>query len=296
MNKSTHSQNNYLICEHCNHPNALKSHYLTFCEKCGKKIALNFNDWSKSNAGKSFEEYTQLVCKQSIIHWEVETPVARSTIRFNQRTVLFLLAIVAISGISGWGVYQAWQKPDRLQEWAKKHMQFGTTDLEDWEVLRSDHGNFEIRFPGIPVQQKDSPGYFERKIQHTVHRFDPVEGEDINISYCVSYMAFPPDVINSSMISKEQKEEFFNYTLDGFMKKESGVIKSKLDIVYGLYPGKEVIASTQNGLAELKCRFYLVENTLYMLHVTSSYQSSGNKAGDYFLNSFKLLVYAQSVE
>ena len=74
----------------------------------------------------------------------------------------------------------------------------------------------------------------------------------------------------------------------------NGRIISQRSISYGLFPGKEIRVDYENGLAEIKCRLYLVENTLYSLQVTSAAQNKKNKARDFFLNSFKLLEYASA--
>ena len=73
-----------------------------------------------------------------------------------------------------------------------------------------------------------------------------------------------------------------------------GKLISEKTIAYGLFPGKEIRLDYENGLAEIKCRLYLVKNTLYALKVTSATQKRENKARDFFLNSFKLLEYASA--
>lgn len=51
----------YLICNHCSHPNEIKSEYMVLCSHCGKRMNNNFTEWKLSNAGKSFDEYKMLV-------------------------------------------------------------------------------------------------------------------------------------------------------------------------------------------------------------------------------------------
>ncbi|NIG57012.1 zinc ribbon domain-containing protein [Chitinophaga sp. Cy-1792] len=51
----------YLLCSHCEHPNALKSEYQTFCESCGKKLPHNFAEWRQAHPMASFEEFRQTI-------------------------------------------------------------------------------------------------------------------------------------------------------------------------------------------------------------------------------------------
>lgn len=51
----------YLRCEHCGHPNPLKSEYLTFCDSCSKKLPVTFGDWRILHPMGSFAEYTREV-------------------------------------------------------------------------------------------------------------------------------------------------------------------------------------------------------------------------------------------
>ncbi|GAA0539444.1 hypothetical protein [Chitinophaga japonensis] len=48
---------NYLSCRHCGHHNALRSEFLTFCERCGKKLPYTFADWKQKNPEGSFEAF-----------------------------------------------------------------------------------------------------------------------------------------------------------------------------------------------------------------------------------------------
>ena len=52
----------FLKCNQCGHFNDIKSEYLVFCSKCGKKLNNNYPDWKKRNPDKSFDDFKQLFC------------------------------------------------------------------------------------------------------------------------------------------------------------------------------------------------------------------------------------------
>lgn len=284
----------YLICNHCNHPNELKSSYLTFCEECHKKMDNNFNDWKKEHPSKSFEDYKSVISKRTIIHWEVDEPINITLKKKRLHTGLVISVIVIFCLSLIWGLQLVLETSDDIQNWAGKHIQFDNVEFDAWETLIVNKGNFQIKFPGTPKEIIENPDSSVEAPEVINYMYVSEAGDDINLDYSISYLTYPPDLINNRLINPNQVESFFEHTIDGFIEKEKGIIKSKNDIVYGLYPGKEITAGTQSGLVEIKCRMFLVENRLYLLKVTSNYQSAGNKATDVFLNSFKLLSYAQS--
>jgi hypothetical protein len=52
---------NYLRCQHCEHNNALRSEFLTFCEQCGKKLPYTFADWKQKHPLGEFEAFQREV-------------------------------------------------------------------------------------------------------------------------------------------------------------------------------------------------------------------------------------------
>lgn len=48
---------NYLICDNCQHKNAVNSERIVFCKQCQKKLTNNFLDWKKTKFNSSFETY-----------------------------------------------------------------------------------------------------------------------------------------------------------------------------------------------------------------------------------------------
>lgn len=47
----------FLLCNHCNHLNEIKSEYMVMCLSCGKKMDNNFTEWRRRNPGATFEDY-----------------------------------------------------------------------------------------------------------------------------------------------------------------------------------------------------------------------------------------------
>ncbi len=47
----------YIECSHCGFLNLIKTEYLTFCERCGKKLPHNFVEWSPHHPGKTFADF-----------------------------------------------------------------------------------------------------------------------------------------------------------------------------------------------------------------------------------------------
>lgn len=285
----------YLICDFCGSSNEVKSEYLTFCNNCEKKLPNNFSEWQKDHPDKSFEQYKTAVCQHSIIRWEAEPvlPIKRKPTPWKYALLFTLLAIVGM-GIF-WTINEEYYPTEEIQEWATKNINFNKPEIELWNSFTFHEGNFEMKFPSKPDKITEQTETAAGILNINSYTSIPSSAEDDNLSYTVSYITYPVDMINSRLLNKAQTLEFFNYTINGVLKMEEGVMKTKNEIVYGLYPGREITAGTDKGLTELKCRLYLVENTLYIIKVSTAYQNSGNSSGDVFLNSFKLLAYAQSL-
>jgi len=285
----------YLTCNNCFHANEVKSEYLTFCEHCGKKISNNYKDWSKENPGKSFEDFNSAVCHNSTPQDKTESVPPQKRV-LNPMRIAFILLIAAFLGLGVFlGVNKGQGFAEEFQSWALRNMQFNSSDINSWITMTIPDGNFEIKFPEEPKKRVEGSETVMGNLDHIKYIFEPQIGKDDNLVYGASYVVYPPKIINSRVTSEAQIDEFINYTVERRVNSVAGKIIYQKDISYGLFPGKEVKVDYQNGLAEIKYRFYLVDNTLYILQVISSSQNSANKAQDVFLNSFKLLVYAQTI-
>lgn len=94
---------NYLVCNHCNHKNAVYTPHLVFCNQCQKKIKNNFTDWKKSNNGALFENYISLETTTDASPINIERPIKlgwykKSQLYFEQkanRDVKVIIGVVA---------------------------------------------------------------------------------------------------------------------------------------------------------------------------------------------------------
>jgi hypothetical protein len=285
----------YLTCDHCLHANEVKSEYLTFCEKCGKKIQNNFKNWQKENPGGSFEDFKNMTCRTSILHWEPdEIQPKQKKRKLLQHSIILIGAAASLTFAVLWASYKVPELANSVEKWAQNTIQFGVSDTDLWQVTVAEEGNFQVRFPVTPVVRVESSETVMGTIAHKTYLAEPEIGSDNNLSYSASYMAYPLNLINSRLINKEQVDEFLKYTIDGIARSLGATLMTEKDIAYGLFPGKEVKMDYQNGMADIKCRLYLVDNVLYTLKVTSPSKSDANKTREYFLNSFKLIKYADS--
>lgn len=52
----------FLKCNSCGSLNEVKSEFLIFCQKCNKKLDVNFRDWQIRNPDKTFDDFKSLIC------------------------------------------------------------------------------------------------------------------------------------------------------------------------------------------------------------------------------------------
>ncbi len=86
-----------ITCKNCGFANPLKTEYLTFCEQCGKKLSTNFQEWSKLNPGKNFDDFKKEIGSLSL---PTSHPVAGK--RFSLKSIILTAVLVLFSGISWW--------------------------------------------------------------------------------------------------------------------------------------------------------------------------------------------------
>ena len=283
----------YLTCDHCLGINEVTTEYLTFCVHCEKKITCNFNDWKKENGNKSFEDFKAIVCHNNIFHWQPDTSPTQKKIYIKPNFAYLFIAVVVISILIVAGVYQGPEITAGIGNWVKARIQSGN-DNDSWETTNIPDGNFQIKFPASPSMRKETAETVMGNIEQLVIESKPPIGMDDNLSYEASILVYPPEKINSRVITKQQTDQFLHHTIEGLARVLGGNIISEENVDYGLYPGKEVSLNFQEGMAEIKFRLYLIGNTLYTLKVTSVSNSTNNKSREYFLNSFKLITYAQA--
>lgn len=283
----------YLKCSHCKHPNEVKTEYLTFCGSCGKKLANNFQDWIREHPGSSFNDYESAVCQSFILHWEPETrPPAGRRIIQGKHALYIVSAAALMVLITMWATLKGPEVADSIEEWALEKIRFTSADTDLWETTVVRDGNFQIKFPATPGIRHENIETVMGPLQVTTYYVEPDNMDDENLIYSASLINYPAEVIASRLGNGEQTEQFLNYTLEEIIKRHDAGLISEKNIAYGLFPGKEVLLDYNHGLAEIKCRLYLVDNKLYTLKVTYIPRNNHNKPRDFFLNSFKLLEYA----
>jgi hypothetical protein len=174
-------------------------------------------------------------------------------------------------------------------EWGIRNMTFKSSSTEEWLTFSNIENTFEIKIPAEPEKQIKTENTPNGPIEIILYMHETKLGKDDNLIYSIAHTKYPQHFINSELSSPQQIEQFFSHTISGTVNGVRGKLKSETNLTYGLFPGKEFSVDFQNGMAEIKYHFYLVQNTLYMLQVITATQNKGNQAIDYFFNSFKLL-------
>ena len=52
----------FIKCTYCNYLNPFKTEFVTFCDRCGKKLSDNFMEWKRLNPGKTPEDFRMEIC------------------------------------------------------------------------------------------------------------------------------------------------------------------------------------------------------------------------------------------
>lgn len=283
-----------LTCEHCGYKNRLSSRYLTFCKECGRKLTFSFSIWHKENPSRSFNDFKKFIANKSVPAQKSNlTHKTRNTKR-NKKWLVKIMAGFIFLLVSAWAVYQINFSSEMIMEWTSHYIPVSEYDTQEWQPYINPKANFEIKFPGTPLESVEVPDSSLMALEHLAYTYTPDNKEDENMEYCISYETFPIQMIRNIDYNQEKTNKFLEVFIYELMKTEQGVLRANHDILYGLYPGKECIISVQGGMGEIKCRLYLIENTVYQLQVYTPINNLDNKARNYYLNSFKLLSYAQS--
>jgi len=86
----------FLKCDHCGHLNPLKTEYITFCEKCHKKMINNFPDWNRNHPTKTFSDFIV-----EIGVFENSIASLQPTKKIATKKRIFVLFILATTGTLG---------------------------------------------------------------------------------------------------------------------------------------------------------------------------------------------------
>ncbi len=138
----------YLKCTNCGHLNEVISGALSTCSSCNQALTNSFLEWSKVNAGKTFEQYKKEVC---IAGETAETPAPKkastksTVIRVVTVIGILLVAVIVKIGIpvaSVWGVkWFATSKTSSevlTKDWVKDSYGLGLTVETPNKLTKSD--------------------------------------------------------------------------------------------------------------------------------------------------------------
>jgi hypothetical protein len=92
----------YLKCNNCGNLNEVKTEYLSFCSSCNKKLDNSYSSWKLKNPGKTFSDYSNLVCLTEEDIQKVESTGRKSKKRWKY-WVVFFVAFTAMSALGKYG-------------------------------------------------------------------------------------------------------------------------------------------------------------------------------------------------
>lgn len=148
-----------------------------------------------------------------------------------------------------------------------------------WSAYNDIQGKFEILTPMSPTLKtfkvKSEYGIIESK------GFSMFSESNKN-QYLFAYADYP-------LKESDNINDFFNSRIIGSVENIHGTILNEEIINYKDYPGRKIRVLWNNGELVNNVIFYLINNRLYYLQVTTAIQDDFNKDIYKFLNSFKYL-------
>jgi hypothetical protein len=146
-------------------------------------------------------------------------------------------------------------------------------------------GKFRVKFPSQPeesFQLFESSWGTVRLIEWT-----SAPEEDPNLEYKVSYVDYPDSI--TGKLNTEETETFFNEAQAARMNSETNELLGVFNHQIIGYTGREYRWHFKNPEKLFRERFFLVNNRLYMLSVSTSLDQNFNLGINQFLNSFELI-------
>jgi hypothetical protein len=149
----------------------------------------------------------------------------------------------------------------------------------NWKEFHSADGGFAVLMPGEP----------EFESATTPTDLGPVE---IHTVKCVAdeYLCVV-NYYDTSSVTDATRDKFLDDNCTGFVQ-GAGLLQKgdRRAVALGTNPGREVVAETQDGRAQLTARYYIVGKRVYLVMIgTSVDQASSPEVGRYF-DSFHLLA------
>jgi hypothetical protein len=157
--------------------------------------------------------------------------------------------------------------------------------VEDWYQYETKY--YKILFPKKPTEssQVAKSAIGDLKLNLSIYAVPENETED-NLAYLVNETEYPDSVINSD--KKDLLENFFRHSIDGAVNNVQGKLLSEKVIELNKFPGREIRADYQNGLAVITMRLYLVRNKLFLTETITDTKKDFNKSISKFMDSFEL--------
>ena len=257
-------------------------------------MASRFSEWKKKNPGGSFEGFRHEVREESI---RTLTPVQDATSEHRSsskskrdKALIYTAFLIVIS----WILYFSAKEFPGAIGYARQYIHVNTEAFASWKAYVNQEANFEIRFPGQPLEGIEKPRKEEHALSHLTFSYSHPEEDGYAVRYDLTYRIYPTDAVHSDRMETDDAEAFLEYMIEDLLEQEKGILMKNAPIVYGLYPGRVLTIVTSQWTMDIRCRMYLIENAVYLIRVTSPNIPETDKAVNYYLNSFKLLSYAQS--
>jgi hypothetical protein len=163
----------------------------------------------------------------------------------------------------------------------------GFVKNKKWHKLKSKDYNFSIEFPSKPELNQRIVVSAIGDIEMNTYLSKPSKkSNDPNLMYSINYNEYPDSYISSNR--KDELSTFFSNSIDGAIKNINGELLTEKIIEINGYPGREYRIQIKDGLAIIKSRMYLVNNSMYTLQVITPTKNEFNKSTNIFLNSFHL--------
>ena len=164
----------------------------------------------------------------------------------------------------------------------------GGFPVEAWQEFKHEAGNFAVMMPGKPLEMSQSVETEIGKVP--IHSFIAQGGR---LNYVAMYAEYP-----MAFDTPETIKTLLDNGRDLMLSRRNGKLISETNISFGKYPGRELKAKIDGGMARL--RMYVVNQRMYMLMVMTPgddvlNQLESKKVND-FLASLKFLKEPQPVE
>lgn len=179
----------YLKCNNCNKLNEIKSEYMVLCSFCGKRMQNNYTEWKLSNAGKTFEDYKELVGKREE---EVSNPAQDQLEKGKQKSKALVKKLLIVAITIAAAVFGTW-----LGSTAIKALQNGkkTAEIKESQWKKKTYGDFglTVETPWILTPTKDELP-LEAKVNALIDKMQTYENPSEDFKVIVNSIKYSPEI------------------------------------------------------------------------------------------------------